>query len=119
MATLAPSQSVVMAGVSADLSSTADAGPSEGSGAAMFTCLSCSIAYPNPEDQRAHYRTDLHRYNMKRRIANLPPVRADVFDAKILERRTQPEEGSAANQDRCRVCRYVRLGRRCSGFGSS
>ncbi|PWN35542.1 uncharacterized protein FA14DRAFT_120397 [Meira miltonrushii] len=74
-------------------------------GTAMFTCLSCSIAYANPEDQRAHYRTDLHRYNMKRRVANLPPVRADVFNAKILERNGQADQTEVAQtQDRCREC---------------
>ena len=70
----------------------------------MFTCLSCAIGYPNPEDQRAHYRTDLHRYNMKRRVANLPPIRADAFDAKILERRAVAEKGGATKEDRCQAC---------------
>ena len=31
----------------------------------LFTCLSCSIAFRTAEDQRAHYRSDHHRYNMK------------------------------------------------------
>lgn len=72
----------------------------------LFTCLSCSIAFPNPEDQRVHYRSDLHRYNMKRRVANLPPVRADVFNAKILERRAAiaQEQQEAAGLDRCEAC---------------
>ncbi|KAN0065394.1 pre-60S factor rei1 [Thecaphora frezii] len=73
----------------------------------LFTCLSCSIAFPNPEDQRTHYRSDLHRYNMKRRVANLPPVKADVFNAKILERRAQltAEESQAnATVDKCVAC---------------
>ncbi|UZJ53070.1 hypothetical protein CBS101457_002390 [Exobasidium rhododendri] len=70
----------------------------------MFTCLSCSIGYPSPEDQRAHYGTDLHRYNMKRRVANLPPIRADAFNAKILERRKEAESGGNVKGDRCQSC---------------
>ncbi|CBQ71182.1 conserved hypothetical protein [Sporisorium reilianum SRZ2] len=72
----------------------------------LFTCLSCSIAFPNPEDQRTHYRSDLHRYNMKRRVANLPPVKADVFNAKILERRAAlaQEAQTAVTPDRCEAC---------------
>ncbi|EST05938.1 Zinc finger, C2H2 [Kalmanozyma brasiliensis GHG001] len=72
----------------------------------LFTCLSCSIAFPNPEDQRTHYRSDLHRYNMKRRVANLPPVKADVFNAKILERRAAlvQEAQTATVPDRCEAC---------------
>lgn len=104
MATFAPSQSNVLDGADEPIM----AGPSSAmaDGTAMFTCLSCSIAYANPEDQRAHYRTDLHRYNMKRRVANLPPVRADVFNAKILERNGQPDQTEVAtqSQDRCREC---------------
>lgn len=72
----------------------------------LFTCLSCSIAFPNPEDQRTHYRSDLHRYNMKRRVANLPPVKADVFNAKILERRAAlaHEAQTAITPDKCEAC---------------
>jgi pre-60S factor REI1 len=77
---------------------------SSNNGAPLFTCLSCSIGYPNPEDQRAHYRTDLHRYNMKRRVANLPPIRADVFDAKILQQKGDEEKKAGAKDDRCQVC---------------
>lgn len=72
----------------------------------LFTCLSCSIAFPNPDDQRTHYRSDLHRYNMKRRVANLPPVKADVFNAKILERRAAlaQEAETTATPDKCEAC---------------
>nr|QBH67584.1 zinc finger protein 622-like protein [Ustilago esculenta] len=72
----------------------------------LFTCLSCSIAFPNPDDQRTHYRSDLHRYNMKRRVANLPPVKTDVFNAKILERRAAltQEAQTAVTPDKCEAC---------------
>ncbi|KAJ1019981.1 hypothetical protein NDA16_004262 [Ustilago loliicola] len=72
----------------------------------LFTCLSCSIAFPNPDDQRTHYRSDLHRYNMKRRVANLPPVKAEVFNAKILERRAAlaQEAQTAVTPDKCEAC---------------
>ncbi len=70
------------------------------------TCLSCSIAFPNPEDQRTHYRSDLHRYNMKRRVANLPPVKADVSTPRFLERRAAlaQEAQTATVPDRCEAC---------------
>jgi pre-60S factor REI1 len=41
---------------------------------------------------------------MKRRVANLPPIRADAFNAKILERRTEVEEGGKSKEDRCQAC---------------
>ncbi|SNX82096.1 related to REI1 - cytoplasmic pre-60S factor [Melanopsichium pennsylvanicum] len=87
--------------------STAQYDPGHDDDTPLFTCLSCSIAFPNPEDQRTHYRSDLHRYNMKRRVANLPPVRADVFNAKILERRAalaQEAQSVAVHELKCEAC---------------
>ncbi|KAL5528413.1 REI1 [Sanghuangporus sanghuang] len=74
------------------------------SGQPLFTCLSCSIAFPSAEDQRLHYRSDHHRYNMKRRVANLPPVSATVFNQKVLERRQETAIMSSPKGFVCEVC---------------
>jgi hypothetical protein len=52
-----------------------------------YSCLTCSLAFVSSTAQRAHYSSDLHRYNAKRKVAELPPVTADVFNDKIAERR--------------------------------
>ncbi|KAL0956071.1 hypothetical protein HGRIS_002240 [Hohenbuehelia grisea] len=52
----------------------------------QFTCLSCSIAFHSPEEQRLHYHSDHHRYNMKRRVAGLPPVSLTIYNQKLAER---------------------------------
>ncbi|KAF9232130.1 hypothetical protein BU15DRAFT_90724 [Melanogaster broomeanus] len=70
----------------------------------LFTCLSCSIAFASAEDQRAHYRSDYHRYNMKRRVASLPPVSATVFNQKVLERRQETAVISSPRGSSCEVC---------------
>lgn len=31
---------------------------------------------------KEHYQSDLHRYNLKRKVAGLPPVTKDWFDAR-------------------------------------
>lgn len=59
--------------------------PISESGTPLFTCMSCAVAFMGAVEQRDHYRSELHRYNMKRRVANLPPVKADIFNAKIQE----------------------------------
>ncbi|KAF8554721.1 hypothetical protein OG21DRAFT_1597192 [Imleria badia] len=51
-----------------------------------FTCQACAVAFTSPEEQRAHHRSDLHRYNIKRRVAALPPVTAAVFAQKLADR---------------------------------
>ncbi|KIK97215.1 hypothetical protein PAXRUDRAFT_243790 [Paxillus rubicundulus Ve08.2h10] len=70
----------------------------------FFTCLSCSIAFASPEDQRTHYRSDHHRYNMKRRVASLPPVSAAVFNQKVLERRQETAVTSSSKGLSCDLC---------------
>ncbi|KAK0485648.1 C2H2 type zinc-finger-domain-containing protein [Armillaria novae-zelandiae] len=70
----------------------------------LFTCISCSIAFLSAEEQRTHYRSDHHRYNMKRRVASLPPVSAAVFNEKVLERRAETAVMSSLNGSSCDVC---------------
>ncbi|KAH9485309.1 Cytoplasmic 60S subunit biogenesis factor [Psilocybe cubensis] len=73
----------------------------------LFTCLSCSIAFLSPEEQRIHYRSDHHRYNMKRRVASLPPISVAVFNQKVLERRAETAVMSDIRGSSCQVCNKV------------
>ncbi|KAI6000479.1 C2H2 type zinc-finger-domain-containing protein [Pisolithus albus] len=70
----------------------------------LFTCLSCSVAFVSAEDQRVHYRSDHHRYNMKRRVSGLPPVSATVFDRKVSEQRVDSAMATTRGIS-CAVCR--------------
>ena len=77
-----------------------------------FTCVTCSLAWPTSTAQRAHYSSDLHRYNAKRKVADLPPVSADVFNDKIAERREKVEAvtryGNAVEERlSCKACGWV------------
>ncbi|KAJ3504247.1 hypothetical protein NLJ89_g8036 [Agrocybe chaxingu] len=56
---------------------------------------------------RVHYRSDHHRYNMKRRVASLPPISVEVFNQKVLERRTETAIMSSAKGSSCEVCNKV------------
>ncbi|KAF8348091.1 hypothetical protein F5887DRAFT_952087 [Amanita rubescens] len=73
----------------------------------LFTCLSCSIAFLSAEEQRLHYRSDHHRYNMKRRVAGLPPVSALVFNEKVLERRQETAVIISPKDFTCSTCNKV------------
>lgn len=39
-----------------------------------------------------HMKTEWHRYNLKRRVADLPPVNADVFEVKVMQQRAKMEQ---------------------------
>ncbi|AGO12404.1 AaceriAER050Cp [[Ashbya] aceris (nom. inval.)] len=49
----------------------------------MYTCNSCMIQFKSSDLQRYHMKTEWHRYNLKRRIADLPPIDADIFTQKM------------------------------------
>ncbi|KAK2467776.1 hypothetical protein APHAL10511_000071 [Amanita phalloides] len=73
----------------------------------LFTCLSCSIAFHSAQEQRLHYRSDHHRYNMKRRVATLPPVSASVFNEKVMERRQETAVVISPKDFACPGCNKV------------
>lgn len=43
------------------------------------SCSCCSVKFPDPTAQRAHFKLDWHRYNIKRQLAGLSPVREEAF----------------------------------------
>ena len=53
----------------------------------LYTCITCRVGFGTSELQRGHYKTDWHRYNLKRKVAELPPVTADTFQQKVLAQR--------------------------------
>lgn len=73
---------------------------------ASYTCISCRVAFADGEIQRAHYKTDWHRYNLKRKVADMPPVTAENFQERVLAQRTAAEQqlSDAAAIEGCAVC---------------
>ncbi|GAA5797850.1 hypothetical protein HPULCUR_003246 [Helicostylum pulchrum] len=74
----------------------------------LFTCLSCQVAFQTPESQRNHYRSEWHRYNLKRKVVNLPCVTLDQFSSKTDARDTKEAEVKrelATTSQFCGTCR--------------
>ncbi|KAI9306088.1 C2H2 type zinc-finger-domain-containing protein [Cunninghamella echinulata] len=73
----------------------------------LYTCLACHVAFPSSERQRTHYRTDWHKYNLKRKVADLAPVTAEQFAQKVLAQQAiGREEAERANiVYECGVCK--------------
>ncbi|KAI4883559.1 hypothetical protein NFI96_014681 [Prochilodus magdalenae] len=57
-----------------------------------YTCISCRVQFADGEVQRAHYKTDWHRYNLKRKVADMPPVTAENFQERVLAQRAAAEQ---------------------------
>ncbi|KAF6840233.1 zinc finger protein Yan [Colletotrichum plurivorum] len=71
-----------------------------------YTCNTCAVAYRNIDLQRGHMKSDWHRYNLKRRVASLPPIASEVFNEKVLQARAaQSAEAEKAMFERtCEAC---------------
>uniref|UniRef100_A0A3P9AA06 Cytoplasmic 60S subunit biogenesis factor ZNF622 n=1 Tax=Esox lucius TaxID=8010 RepID=A0A3P9AA06_ESOLU len=71
-----------------------------------YTCISCRVAFADGEIQRAHYKTDWHRYNLKRKVADMPPVTAENFQERVLVQRAAAEhqESGASVSQGCSTC---------------
>ena len=54
-----------------------------------MTCITCQVAFLEPSAQRDHYKTDWHRYNLKRKVADLPPVKEKDFDSRMNKHEEQ------------------------------
>lgn len=52
-----------------------------------FTCINCNVKFADADTQKLHYKTDWHRYNLKRKISQLGPVTSEEFQKRVLESR--------------------------------
>ena len=74
--------------------------------AVMFTCITCRVAFVDADLQRAHYKTEWHRYNLKRKVAELPPVSNEAFQERVLaQQELETEQMDGKIGQHCQVCR--------------
>lgn len=72
-----------------------------------YTCIACRVAFRDAELQRQHYKTDWHRYNLKRKVADFPPVTAEEFQRRVLTQREQEKENSKIQTTYCATCKKL------------
>lgn len=72
---------------------------------AVHTCLNCNVKFRDADAQRDHYKTDWHRYNLKRRVAELPPVTAEEFQRRVIQQRAADEQALYETTTYCSACR--------------
>jgi len=70
-----------------------------------FTCITCSIGFHEADLQREHYKTDWHRYNLKRKVAVLPPVSKADFDGRLAKHAAdQAKANETDSKGYCLAC---------------
>merc|ERR1711911_479684 len=56
----------------------------------VYKCITCCVQFDNIEDYRAHFQSEWHCYNLKRKVAGLPPVtKIDFEERKALAEQKQ------------------------------
>ncbi|QIX01819.1 hypothetical protein AMS68_007336 [Peltaster fructicola] len=71
-----------------------------------FTCNTCQVAFRGSDLQRTHMQSDWHRYNLKRRVASLPPLTSEIFAEKVLANKASAAATAAraSFQRQCEAC---------------
>ncbi|CAI7584160.1 unnamed protein product [Penicillium bialowiezense] len=74
--------------------------------ALQYTCNTCLVGFHRSDAQRDHMRKDWHHYNMKRRMASLPPVTLETFNEKVLAAKAVSNEAAAkaSYEKTCHTC---------------
>eukprot|EP00873_Tetraselmis_striata_P002453 jgi/Tetstr1/422717/TSEL_013514.t1 len=68
-----------------------------------FYCSTSGTTFASKEALAEHYRSDFHRYNLKRKVAGLPPVTREWFDARKAQLASSDAAKSAA-AERVWIC---------------
>ena len=69
-----------------------------------YTCISCRVAFASADLQRAHYKSDWHRYNLKRKVAEMIPVTAEEFKQRVLDKQAQATRAQQDASSSCKIC---------------
>lgn len=80
-----------------------------GASAHPFTCNTCQVAFRSSDLQRTHMQSDWHRYNLKRRVASLPPLTSEIFAEKVLANKASAAATAAraSFEKKCDPCDKV------------
>lgn len=72
-------EAVAVPSVAAAAAAAAPAGGSGAAGAGAFKCRTCGVAFAERAGHREHYKSEWHRFNLKRGMKELPAVTEDEF----------------------------------------
>ncbi|KAG6548837.1 hypothetical protein Mapa_009599 [Marchantia paleacea] len=48
-----------------------------------LACNACNVEFQDESGQKSHYRSDWHRYNLKRKVAGVPGVTEGLFNLRL------------------------------------
>jgi len=76
-----------------------------GDGNGLLTCITCRVGFRDGDLQRDHYKTDWHRYNLKRKVVDLAPVTVENFQERVAFQEAQQVGDAKDTSQYCSVCK--------------
>lgn len=71
----------------------------------IVTCTACRRRLVGSDSRREHYRSDLHRVNLKRKVGGLGPLSSEEFAARLAALQTEQEVTQRQREAKfCGVC---------------
>ena len=68
-----------------------------------MTCLACNVGFEDVDLGRMHYKTDWHRYNLKRKVVNLGPITYEKFQERVALEQKQVNMTNLNSQYKLKV----------------
>ena len=63
----------------------------------QLKCPTCLQSFTNTEAHKQHYKSDFHRYNLKRKMVKLAPITEQQFNAKKVESQAEQADELKCN----------------------
>ena len=67
-----------------------------------YTCVNCQTQFHNEEQYKLHYKSEHHRYNVKRKLINLPPLPLHDYNAQFASELSSKSQSTT--EIHCEVC---------------
>lgn len=71
----------------------------------LLTCITCRVGFRDSDLQREHYKSDWHRYNLKRKIVQLPPVTVENFAERVAAQEAMQADSNKDTSQYCTICK--------------
>merc|ERR1712066_161909 len=68
---------------------------------ATFICNTCNFFTKDSPSLKVHYLSEWHRYNLKRKTAELPPVSIENFEKRVALTKQKELQASVKNHFKC------------------